>query len=563
MKTFVLFVLILVKCLARPQFVQQSVPPIETFTIGNQLRVTLWPQPQSITQATKNTSAVIPLWRSFLFKVIHAQTQIEQEILNDAVKRYQEIIFYKDIPQSLPTICFGKIICINQVTIDVKSTSSDVKLEFQSDESYTISIDTTTVAITSQTVWGALHAMETLSQMIQISTSIGEVPIYAFVGYQVPLTINDAPRFKWRGILVDTSRHYYTVAKMLHIIDSMSYIKLNVLHWHIVDSQSFPVVIPGYPNLSSKGAYAPSAVYTPDDVQKIINYAFNRGIRIVFEFDMPGHSAVWGAGYPNIIANCPGIEPILNPAVEETFTVIDGVFAHIRSLAKDAYFHIGGDEIATDCWKQDTTIQQWMQKQKYKTVDEVLAYFERRVLDLLKKHKFAANVWEEVLTRYNQTVVQLPKDTVVTAWTGTGVLPVIVKAGYPAILSAGWYLDQQRPNGASHYGWVDTWKTFYKNEPYAIANFTEQEKKLLLGGEACMWSEAVDDANFDSRVFPRVLAVAERLWSPQDVTIIDSLTYARLNHHRCNMVRRGVMGGPVSPGYCDAVYGKKMSWQQV
>ncbi len=333
------------------------------------------------------------------------------------------------------------------------------------------------------------------------------------------------------------------------------------MHWHIVDSQSFPAVIPDFPLLSQKGAYAPNAIYTPQDITRVVDYAFMRGIRVVFEFDMPGHSEIWGAGYPNIIAKCPGDWPILSPAVEETFTVIDGLLKNMRAVARDAYFHIGGDEISTSCWLKDPTITNWMKQQGYTTVDQVLAYFERRVLDLVKKHDFAANVWEEVLTRYNQTVIALPKNTVVTAWTVPQVLPQILKAGYPGILSAGWYLDQQRPNGADFYAWSDTWRTFYSNEPYSIANFTESEKKLLLGGEACSWGESVDDFNFDERVFPRLLAVAERLWSLQTVNVIDGITYDRMDNQRCNMAKRGVGGGPVQPGYCAAVYGTKMSWQ--
>jgi len=530
------------------------------FAAPNDNRVNIWPQPTTIEQS--NTAiAVLRDWITFSINTVHAETTIEAEILSDAYKRFKEITFYESIPTTLKILCSASVICVQKLDVNIKSTEKTLTHTFASDESYTLVVDTTdTIRIEANTVWGALHGLETLSQMIQVDVIDG-VRLYSLKGFQVPLKIFDSPRFKWRGLLVDTSRHYLSVAKMRHIIDSLTYIKMNVLHWHIVDADSFPAVIPQVPELS-KGAWAQAATYSPEDVTSLVDYAFRRGVRVVFEFDMPGHTVAWGVGRPNIMAKCPGKESIMNPTVEETYQVIDGVFAYVKNISKDAYVHIGGDEIASDCWKADAQIQQWMKDKGYSSIDELLSYFERRVLDLLKKHKLAANVWEEVLLNYDQGVVQLPKDTVVTAWTTIDKLPKIIKAGYPSILSAGWYLDQQSPNSVHHYSWVDTWISFYNIEPNSIGNFTQDEQKLLLGGEACMWGEAVDDINFDSRVFPRVLAVAERLWSPQNVNVVDGVTRARINHHRCNMVRRGVYGGPVSSGYCDATYSlKKMSWQ--
>ncbi|KAL0491445.1 beta-hexosaminidase [Acrasis kona] len=218
--------------------------------------------------------------------------------------------------------------------------------------------------------------------MIQIESRT-EVQVYSFVGFTIPLKIVDSPRFSWGGLLVDTSRHYISVPKMRQIIDSLTYIKMNVLHWHIVDSDSFPAFIPDYPELSGKGAYSPKAIYTQQDVESLVDYAYRRGVNIVFEFDMPGHTVSWGAG-----------------------TRDHGQV----SIIGTHYEPNRGDEIATQCWKADKQIQQWMKQKGYSSVDELLSYFERRVLDLLKKHSLSANVWEEVLLNYNQSVVQLPKD---------------------------------------------------------------------------------------------------------------------------------------------------------
>ncbi|KAL0484177.1 hexosaminidase [Acrasis kona] len=525
-------------------------------------RVNIWPHPSAV-ETLGNSAAVVKDNASFKITLKVPISPTEDDILQDAFNRFKEITFYEKLEAVPQTICQRDVVCVESVVFDIKSSAPSLSDSLGShNESYSITIkEENTIYVSAPTIWGGLHALETLSQMIQIE-SRSEVQVYSFVGFTIPLKIVDSPRFSWRGLLVDTSRHYISVPKMRQIIDSLTYIKMNVLHWHIVDSDSFPVFIPDYPELSGKGAYSTKAIYTQQDVESLVDYAYRRGVNIVFEFDMPGHTVSWGAGIPEIMAKCPSLEPIMNPTVDKTYEVIDAVFAYVKKVTKNSYIHIGGDEIATQCWKADKQIQQWMKQKGYSSVDELLSYFERRVLDLLKKHSLSANVWEEVLLNYNQSVVQLPKDTVVTAWTTIDKLPKIIKAGYPSILSAGWYLDQQNPNNVHHYSWVDTWISFYNIEPYSIANFTQEEKKLLIGGEACMWGEAVDDINFDSRVFPRVLAVAERLWSKEEMKQVDGITRNRINHHRCNMVRRGVQAGPVSSGYCDASYTfKKMSWQ--
>jgi hexosaminidase len=156
------------------------------------------------------------------------------------------------------------------------------------------------------------------------------------------------------------------------------------------------------------------------------------------------------------------------------------------------------------------------------------------------------------LLNYNRTVLNLPKTTVVTAWTGPDRLKPIVQAGYPALLNGGWYLDYES----------QPWSAYYSNEPFA-GNLTDAEKKLVIGGEASMWAERVDDIVFDERVFPRSFGTAERLWSSQNVNIVDDITEDRMDQHRCNFVRRGVGAGPIRPSYCEAVYVPyKYSWQK-
>jgi hexosaminidase len=213
--------------------------PILTEKIGDQPRIKVWPQPQSVTLGDKANVGVIPKYKTkFQFQIQHAFTDLEKQLLTKAFNRYSEIIFYdKTVPEQPESICTSTAItCIFAVNVFVKSTSPEIELQFGADETYTIQSSKNSLDITSNTVWGALHALETISQLIILSDP-KRSPAYALEGYNLPIAISDGPRFSWRGLLIDTSRHYLTVNKIKHAIDSLSYIKMNVLHWHVVDDQ--------------------------------------------------------------------------------------------------------------------------------------------------------------------------------------------------------------------------------------------------------------------------------------------------------------------------------------
>jgi hexosaminidase len=466
-------------------------------------RVNIWPQPQQIlSQYHRNMSnnedqsaGIIAGWKNFHFSLSQYTLPIEKQMMEQAFARYQEMIFYD---RSVPNVTISQckqlqLNCISGVSVIIEQKISDLKLEYGVNESYRIEIKDGISEIRAPAVWGALRALETLSQMIQIEKrSDLQILTYSFLGYKLPVKIIDSPRFHWRGFLIDTSRHYLTVRKIKHIIDSMSYIKLNVLHWHVVDSQSFPIEIPTFPKLSEKGAYTTSSVYTPEQVTEIVNYAFYRGIRVVIEYDMPGHCHSWSLGYPEMMVHCPDHYDIMNPYSDFTYKVIDGVISHTSSVTIDDYIHIGGDEIDTGCWSEDKGVQEWMKKMGYTTISEVLAYFERNVIKIARKYNKSILCWEDLLLKFNSTTVNLPKETVVTAYYSRDSLPAIIKRGYRAILASGFYLDVQRPNGDLYYVFEDTWKTFYNNDPFNTANYTKEEQDLIIGGEAHMWGEQVN-----------------------------------------------------------------------
>eukprot|EP01027_Heterolobosea_sp_BB2_P025498 GEZU01039131.1.p1 GENE.GEZU01039131.1~~GEZU01039131.1.p1 ORF type:complete len:588 (+),score=189.24 GEZU01039131.1:30-1766(+) len=516
------------------------------------IAVNIWPRPNVVETGTETISVDATQFK-------FTSNMPNNDVLNQAFDRYSRFIFYYQGPYQESRTKVPKAsasVTSLKVTVHNQDDASN-ELVLGVDESYnlTISSDSSYVDLQCQTIWGALRGLETFSQLV--------APVYSGSLYQIvntPINIVDKPRFPWRGFMIDTARHYYNVDTILSIIDAMSYNKFNTLHWHMVDAQSFAVQIKSYPLLSQKGSWAPTAVYTSADIAQVIEYAYYRGIRVVPEFDVPGHAASWGNGYPDIVAKCPSyaanVNNIpLNVALPFTYAVIEGVVSEMTSLFSDQYFHFGGDELVYGCWLEDPSITSFMQKMGIKDQYELEVYFENQLQAIYTKYNRTLVGWQE-LVLVNPDL-ELPAGSIVEAWSGTSALYEIASKGYHTLLAAGFYLDQQRPGSQTWYEWEDTWKNFYLNEPFTAPSpsqpWTPELQKLVLGGEACMWSEQVDDSNFDSRVWPRACAVAERLWSEAQFNDYNE-ALPRLIAHRCSMVRRGVGAGPLAPDYCDAVY---------
>ncbi|XP_076173113.1 beta-hexosaminidase subunit beta [Ptiloglossa arizonensis] len=411
----------------------------------------------------------------------------------------------------------------------------------QMKESYTLSInETTTVAkLVAQSVWGVLRGLETFSQLLYPAGDGPNLRIKC-------QTIVDRPKLPHRGLLLDTSRHYLPIFDILLTLDAMSYNKMNVLHWHIVDDNSFPYQSSSYPELSAKGAYHPSMVYTLNDIQKIVDYARLRGIRIMPEFDTPGHTRSWGLAYPELLTPCydskgkpTGKLGPMNPINNSLYEFLRNLFAEIVQVFPDQYVHLGGDEVLFDCWKSNPEINTYMNSHN---ISKQYVRLEKEYITKLLKitDSLQANtiVWQEV---FDNGVV-MPNSTVVHVWTGfwQKELENATKAGHPVLLSACWYLDHVATGG--------DWLKFYRCDPLAF-NGAANATSLMLGGEACMWGEFVDSNNVHSAIWPRASAAAERLWSnnKQD----EGKAAQRLEEHACRMHRRGVPAKPPNgPGFC-------------
>jgi hexosaminidase len=486
--------------------------------------------------------------------------------------------------------------------------------QLASDESYQLIVTPQGATLAAATRFGALRGMETLLQLLRRDGDNTFLPA---------VTINDAPRFPWRGLLLDPARHFLPVADILRQLDGMAAAKLNVLHWHLTDDQGWRFASTHYPRLqqlASDGNF-----YTPQQMKEVVAYATRLGIRVVPEIDFPGHASSIAVAYPALLS-APGPyamergwgvhPPTLDPGNEKVYAFIDTLTGELAEIFPDAYLHIGGDEVDDSQWKQSKKIQAFMHRQQLADSHALQAYFNQRVEKILARHHRKMVGWDEIFHP------DLPHNIVIQSWQGPDSLAASAAQGYQGILSTGFYLDQPQST-AYHYrnailpqtldvetkvakdekaqswqftmprlkgsavtgsftlidgekGWrgfidfsgktrralhdihwqrdgqlsfaVDSWMGdtqpvlnlqqgklsgyfLLGNVRYPVSGSAleaipaglppqvpdQAAMKNILGGEAALWSENVTPEILDIKLWPRTFAVAERLWSPQDV----------------------------------------------
>lgn len=371
--------------------------------------------------------------------------------------------------------------------------------KFNEDESYTLEVTPTQAILSANETAGALRGLETFLQLVDRDAG----------GYFVPLaSIQDNPRFPWRGLLIDVGRHFEPVEVIKRTLDGMAAVKMNVLHWHLTEDQGFRVESRKFPKLTEMGS--DGYFYTQEQVKEVIAYAADRGIRVVPEFDMPAHSTSWFVAYPEF-ASAPGpyqverrwgvFDPTFNAADERVYRFLDEFLGEMARLFPDEYVHIGGDESTGKQWDANPQIQELKKKKNLKDNAAVQTYFNQRIAKILEKHGKKMVGWDEILNP------ELPRNVVVESWRGDKALNAGAKQGFQGILAAPFYLDLIQPTSRHYLG-----------DPLPEnSDLTPEQAKLILGGEACMWAEHVTPETIDSRVWPRLAAVAERLWSPREV----------------------------------------------
>jgi hexosaminidase len=395
------------------------------------------------------------------------------------------------------------------------------KLLPNEDESYFLDISAEKIELMAKTDIGILHGLETLLQLLSSDSQ----------GYYFPcLHIEDRPRFTWRGLLVDSCRHFMPLEVIKRNLLAMAAVKLNVLHWHLSEDQGFRVESKSFPRLHQLGS--DGMFYTREQIKEIILIASDLGIRVMPEFDIPGHSTSWFVGYPEY-ASRPGpyqierkfgvFHPVFNPANKETYKFLDIFFREMTSLFPDPYFHIGGDEVEAIHWKENPEIQKFMQKNNLSDNHTLQAYFNQQILKILTKHNKKMVGWDEIYQP------GLPKDIVIQSWRGTQALIDGAQKGYQEILSNGYYIDL-----------CETAERHYLNDPVPPDSpLTPDQRKLILGGEATMWAELISPETVDSRIWPRTAAIAERLWSPAEVRDVEDM-YKRLKIISIQLEETGV-----------------------
>lgn len=440
------------------------------------------------------------------------------------------------------------------------NVSAPGKTELSMDESYTLEVTDRQVRLDAKTDIGAIRGLETLLQLIG-SDGNG----HFFHGG----LINDKPRFSWRGLLISQPYHFMPVDVLKRTLDAMALVKMNVLHLYLSDDQGFSIESKAFPRLHREAAGGD--YLTQDQVRDLIAYAAQRGIRIVPELDLPGHCTSILTVYPELAAvrrdyvlqdHWGVFDPVMDPTNERVYSFLDTLLTEVASLFPDEYFHIGGDEVTGKDWKRNDSIQRFMKRMGLGSTVALQNHFNRRVQGILRKSGKKVIGWDEILMSeiddnaakeafhkgdYKTLVLtDVPKDIVIQSWRGMEALISAAKNGYRGILSKGYYIDLMQPT-SYHYLNDPVPSNNETIIPDSEANFNRfesdivdmirkgerilkpEEEALILGGEATMWTEHVTYETFDSRVWPRTAAIAERLWSPVSVRNVADM-YRRLDN---------------------------------
>jgi len=443
---------------------------------------------------------------------------------------------------------------------------ADESLTQTTDESYNITISggkSPSVQISAKTWFGARHGLTTLQQLIWFEDD--SFYIYSFG------EVFDAPKFNYRGLMLDTARHYFSVTSIKRTLDAMAYCKLNRFHWHITDSQSFPFVSINFPEMAASGAYSAKEVYTHSDISEIVQYAKVRGIQVIPEIDAPAHAGNgwdWGVkkglGQLSLCINqqpwsyfC-GQPPCgqLNPRNNNTYHVLEKLYQELLDLTGPLdLFHLGGDEVNLECWGQhfnDTDLNKlWC--------DFMINSFQRMSKNSHKPENPPQGiVWSSGLTA-NPCLSN--KNFIVQIW-GASTWQEnrqLIEDGFKVIFSHvdAWYLDcgfgSWRTPGEAACSPYRSWQNVYLHRPWESVEFKVNHLNQILGGEVCLWTEQVDESQLDARLWPRSAALAERLWSDPVKVGFDSVSpdvFSRMSLLRDRLVLYGIQAEPIFPKYC-------------
>ncbi|XP_053973490.1 chitooligosaccharidolytic beta-N-acetylglucosaminidase isoform X1 [Hylaeus volcanicus] len=455
--------------------------------------------------------------------------------------------------------------------------TSNVKLTLNTDESYTLTITEVektmlNATITAKSYFGARHGLETLSQLIVFDDLRDQIQIPSQV------SISDGPVYPYRGLLLDTSRNFIEKSIILRTIDGMAMSKMNTLHWHIIDSHSFPYVGRTWLNFSKFGSYTPEKIYNERDVEEIVEHGLIRGVRVLPEFDAPAHVGEGWQWVDDDAVVCFKAEPWrnycveppcgqLNPTNEKVYEILEGIYKDMIEDFQPDIFHMGGDEVNINCWNSSSAITNWMQTIKNWELSEsnfykLWDYFQRNALNKLilanGGKEIPVILWTSGLTNAENIKYLDPKKYIVQIWTSKDdpTIGRLLRNNFKVIFSNydALYLD------CGFSAWIGEgnnwcapykgWQNVYDNSPLKIvaSHHLETKRNLILGGEAALWTEQADGMTIDSKIWPRAAALAERLWAEPTSSWIHA--EQRMLRHRERFVRRGIAAESLQPEWC-------------
>jgi hexosaminidase len=470
------------------------------------------------------------------------------EVLQEGMARYANIFFQYGPAQSTGGV---NDTLIPGVVVNVSGASD---LDWDTDESYTITAPDPNAGgwatVTAATVYGALRAFETLSQVIAYNLTDGSYSC-------VTTSITDYPRFPYRAVMVDTARHFISLPAIKIVVDQMAYLKMNVLHIHISDDDSFPLQLESYPLLAERTAYSNfSHTYSHADIAELVRYAGVRGIRVIPEFDTPAHFSVLFQAYPQYGAvaydqNNNSFLCLVDPSREETFDFLAGIWAEISTLFPDSTLHLGGDEF-WGCWGESPAVVAWM-NQTGLDVYGAYHYYERRMIDIARSLGKRPMAWLDIAgfpLDFNNSYSDYP-DFVFDVWTGCysgnwqDDVATFTSQNASVVVSGPFYVTQQNGSPTTpHFTWQEMYMTDLWN--FTGGN-TTQQADLVLGGELCAWDDAAqtDSGDLWISLTPYMIGVAEAWWSPQSMTSGVNPDEERAHAHRCRMGARGIPSHPI------------------
>jgi len=410
------------------------------------------------------------------------------------------------------------------------------------EESYTLDLVDNDWVLQADNYVGFLRGVETFLQLLEQSDGCDEYQINYY-----PLHISDTPSLKHRGVMIDTARHFMRLSTLKHVLDGMLFHKLNVLHWHITDEESFPLQLDSYPNLTKYGAYSEKKIYSKEDVAEIIEYAKVRGIRVIPEIDSPAHSLSWGFSeeLSDIAMRCPIwalYNGQLNPSLNKTYDVVQGVMNDIVNLFPDDMVHLGGDEVSFGCWENDTNIKEFMDWNNIPNGIKLQQYFKDRQRTLLDSQKSAIYWVNDANFQYSPT-------DIMQFWSSVDQYSLIQNYSNSVILSPYDYLyiDLGYGNVFGDKSWAPfvTWKRIYSFNPFPV----EIPKWRILGAEVTLWAELNSDETMDNHLWSRTSAFAERVWNAE-INNGNQDIVTRLYANEKLLLRRGFDVSPVTSEYC-------------